>query len=402
MARQAETTRVVHVTEAFGGVETYLQLMLDHWVDAHVEFAFVLGKDGEFADRLRAAGHEVSIVDMPRTTTRVQEVRAVFALRRALRRLAPDVVHLHSSQAGFIGRLAWARLGTTIYTPHAFFYLGKTGAVRRVFKVVEQVLARHFPCQVVATSPSEARRAVDDIGHSEDRVTTVTNGVERSAASPRVPQGQVRVGAAARVCPQKDVDTYLRMVRRLRDRLGTEVVCDLVGVGHYADDDLTLELALERASVTRTDVTIVPWIPRAELRAWLATCDVVVLPSRYESFGYLLAEANAMGVPVLGTDVDGIRDVIVPGVNGYLVAPHDDLALAEHVVRMCSDVEEYVALSAGALEAVEERLSIDRVVAELAAVYVPHTRDVRLVALPGMRAGARLVGQASDALEPAS
>ncbi len=384
MASAAERTRVVHVTEAYGGVETYLQLMLDHWADDHVEFAFVLGEDGDLADRLRASGHEVVVVEMPRTTTRVRELRAVLRLRRALRRLSPDVVHLHSSQAGFIGRLAWARRGTTVYTPHAFYYLGKTGLARRVFRGVEQVLARAFPCRVVATSPSEAHRAVHDVGHPASRVVTVTNGVEGAGATPRLPQRRVRVGAATRVCPQKDVDTYLRMVRRLRDRLGDDVTCDLVGVGHYADDDQTLAAALAGASVTPDDVTITPWIPRAELREWLRTCDVVVLPSRYESFGYLLAEANAVGVPVLGTDVDGIRDVVVPGVNGYLVAPHDDAALAEHVVRMCSDAEEYAALSAGALEAVQERLSVHRFVAELAAVYVSTDRDVRLVPLTTM------------------
>ena len=121
------TPYVVHVTEVLGGVQTYLQLIHDHSPGA-ARYGYVLARESGFADELRACGHDVRVVPMPRTRTLVRELLAARRLRRTLREMSPDVVHLHSSQAGLVGRLAWARRGRAVlYTPHAFFYLGKSG-----------------------------------------------------------------------------------------------------------------------------------------------------------------------------------------------------------------------------------------------------------------------------------
>lgn len=359
---------VVHVTETFGGVETYLRLLLAYWQDPDVRFSFVLGADGPFAEDLRAEGYAVEIVPMPRSTTQLGALRARGPLRRALKRLDPDVVHLHSSQAGFVGRLAWRRT-PMYYTPHAFFYLGQSGLKRWIFLTAERVLGRLNKAAVLATSPSEWDRAVGDVGLPLDRAVTVLNGVESAAVEPRVGTQEVfRVGIAARVAPQKDLGTFLEAVAELRRRRRADFAFDLVGVGHYDGDGAVLAGALAYAGVAPEDVGIHPWMPREDLLAWLETCDAIVLTSKFESFGYLLAEATARGVPVVGTDVDGIRDIIQHGRTGLLVPPRDPHAVAR-ALEWLAATPEYPELSARALADARARLGVERVVRQLALLY---------------------------------
>lgn len=372
----SERPYIVHVTEVLGGVETYLRVIVDHWPDP-ADLGFVLAVDGSFAEELRARGHQVRIVALPRTRTRIGELRAVGSLQRALRDLRPDIVHLHSSQAGLVGRLAWARPGRRVfYTPHAFYYLGKSGAARATYRSAETILDRVFQTRVLATSPSEAARAIREVRIPERRVRAVTNAVEvPDLPGPRsvgLPPTVVLVG---RVSAQKDIAMYLRVVARLLADPTRSVTCHLVGVGHYADDLAELRRLMECAGVPEDGLVVTPWMPRVDLLEWIGHTDVVVLTSAYESFGYTLAEATARGVPVIGTDVDGIRDVIEPGVTGFVVAPGDDAAMHQHLVALLDDAETYARMSAAGPPSIADRLGVGTFVRGLVEAYAGSPRD---------------------------
>ena len=364
--------RVTHVLEAYGGVETYLRLLLDHWQDDDVRFSFVLGHDNSFAAELRERGHTVAVVPMPRTRSQLSGLASARRLRGVIRELAPDVVHLHSSQAGFVGRLACIGSSSrVVYTPHAFYYLGMTGARRRLFMTAERVLARLCPTQVLATSPSEAHRAVTDVGVPDRRVSTLLNAVEISGTAfrPRPVAGPLRVGMVGRVCPQKGLETFVGAAASLARSRPSDFEFHLVGVGHYVGDDAVLESLCDRAGMDSSDLHRRAWLPRPQVLEWMCGCDVIVLSSRFESFGYALAEAGACGVAAVGTDTDGIRDVVEDGVSGLLFPVDDADALARLLIRLADDRELTARLGAGGRRVVSERMDINGFVRDLDDYY---------------------------------
>lgn len=375
--------KVVHVLEVFGGVETYLRLLLDHW-PTRPNFAFVLPREGAFADELRARGHQVRVVAMPRTADPFSVSRSVRRLRRALDDLDPELVHLHSTVAGFYGRLACARRGRrVVYTPHAYLFLGQEGLRRTAVLRAERLLARLCPAHVVATSDSEAARATEEVRVPATSVTSLLNGVELVERRPRSHPGRpLRVGLVGRVSPQKDLATFLRTAARLSQADRRLFTFHFVGVGHYSGDERALAELMRRGSVDPEGFECRSWMPRTELLAWLETCDVVVLTSKYESFGYTLAEASSRGIPVVGTRVDGIRDVVVEGVSGHLVPAGDDAALGRALWRFATDAPHYEAMSAGGLAVARERLDVDRLTARLDGLYASLVGDPALVASP--------------------
>ncbi len=381
--QMGSTLHVVHVTEVYGGVETYLQLLVDHSDRDSIRFSFVLAHENSFAANLRAGGFDVVVIPMPRTKWLLQEIHAAWRLRQELRRLRADVVHLHSSQAGLVGRLAQlgklSRHGRTIYTPHAFHYLGQPRLSRWVYLSAERLLAKVSRCLIVATSPSEAARATDEVRVNLARVTTATNGVEILHRRPRElanPAQRLRVGMAARITWQKDVGTYLRAVSALRRCDESRFQFELVGTGHYPGDQISLDGAMMDSGLNSDDLRVTPWMGRPEFLEWLDSCDVVVLTSRYESFGYLLAEATTRGIPVIGTHVDGIQDIIQHDVNGALIPKGDAKALADQLVQLINPVT-YHRLSQGALKVAAETLDVRRTVRQLTDAYgeAYRTRD---------------------------
>jgi glycosyltransferase involved in cell wall biosynthesis len=89
--------------------------------------------------------------------------------------------------------------------------------------------------------------------------------------------------------------------------------------------------AAARAFVAAHDlgdrVTFTGGLPQGEVAAWLQAADLGVQPSHFEAFGLAAAEAMAVGLPVIASDVGGFRDYIEPGVNGLRVPPRDVSAL---------------------------------------------------------------------------
>ena len=369
---QPETPiKVMHVAGCLGGVETYLRLLASYHDATRFHFAFVLPQPCALSEQATAGGMPVTIVPMQRALSPMHDLRAALALRRAVKAAAPDIVHLHSSKAGLLGRMACVGLKTRmVYTPHAYFYLGKRGLARQVFLTAEKLLDRFARSATLGTSPSEHVRAITDVGCPPQRVSHVLNAVEVDALqSHRIDAAQVRkdVLMVARVSDQKNLPMFLQMVRQLHGT--TDAVFHLIGVGHYPDDMRRLEDMMVEAGVTHDMLRIADWMSREDLLRLMAKAAVVVLTSAYESFGYVLAEANCLGVPVVGTDVDGIRDVIEHGRNGYLVPLDDAGLMANHVAHLLSHRDTWQRMSDAAIDVARERFDMREAMARMQTFY---------------------------------
>jgi glycosyltransferase involved in cell wall biosynthesis/CDP-glycerol glycerophosphotransferase (TagB/SpsB family) len=368
--KQDAPLEILHITGCLGGVETYLQLLASHNDAQKLKLSFVLPQPCALDEYAGAHDMPVSIVPMQRPIAPWSDFKAAMALRRIIRHSAPDIVHLHSSKAGLVGRLACLGLGRkVVYTPHAYFFLAKQGFARRVFIAAERCLDLVARSITLGTSPSEAQRAIEDVGCPPERVEHILNTVDlEQLIERRTTRTGRHVVLVARVSEQKNIPMYLDMVRRLRD--ASRVPCYLVGAGHYDDDRRQLLRMMHEAGLAEDDLHVVEWLPRPEVIELLASAAVAVLTSHYESFGYVLAEANCLGVPVVGTDVDGIRDIIRDGWNGYLVPPNDAGAMAARVEKLLHRHEVREVMSAAACDEAAARFDIRKAMPRFEAFYL--------------------------------
>jgi glycosyltransferase involved in cell wall biosynthesis len=109
-------------------------------------------------------------------------------------------------------------------------------------------------------------------------------------------------------------------------------------------------------------------LPNREALAEVAASGMFVLPSLGEGLGIVLIEAQALGVPAVGTRVGGIPDVIEDGVSGLLVPQKDPEAIAQAVIHLCKNPELARRLADGATSRLS-RFDWDRIVERYAEIY---------------------------------
>lgn len=266
----------------------------------------------------RSGARHVTLLDDERTP-QLGDVRAVFALRRLMREY--DIVHLHSSKAGAVGRLAAGSLGRKrppmVFTPHAWSWM-VGGRFAMLYRVVERVLAR--VCDViVAVSASEAAEAGRVLKRSSRKIIVIENGVDRERFSPHGPQAPrdaapliVCVGRLAR---QKGQDVALRAVAAMRTE---HVRIRFVGAG---DNEQLAALAHTLGIADRVE-----WVgPVVDVASHYRAADVCLAPSRWEGMSLVFLEAMACGVALVASRVPGAEAV---GDAGVLVQPDDHEAVA--------------------------------------------------------------------------
>lgn len=279
----------------------------------------------------------IELVRVPSLVRPVAPARDLAALRdltRRLRERRPALVHAHTSKAGFLLCRAARRatIGGVVLSPHG--HIAGTGAQipgvpsrgwkRRILRSLARRSARD--ADLIVCPNEEERR--DGIAHgmwSEERSVVVPNGIdtERFAPAPRDAARRAlgwavdvpTVGVVARLTREKGIDVAIEAVALLPG-----VRCAVVGDG---PERATLEARARELGVgDRVEFLGV----RGDVAAVMPAFDALLVPSRTEAHGMVAVEALACGVPVVASDVGGLRGIVDPDRTGLRVPPDDPAA----------------------------------------------------------------------------
>lgn len=335
--------------------------------------------DTSFWDDLSVAGIPLRPLPMERKVASRVNAEAIGTLARMIREASPriDVVHAHSAIGGAVARLAVLVAGLSgrrpavVYTPHGFAFLDGSPARRRGFLAVERILGLTTD-RVIGVSPTEAEVAWRRRVVPRERAVAIPNGIDPTTMPTSADGVRARaeegwdtspvVMTVARMTPQKDPSTWLRVAARIAASR-SDVRFVWVWGGETAQE--VRDEAHRLGIADRVD--FVGYRPDA--RRLVAGANVFLLTSRFEGLPYSLIEALAVGVPVVATDVTGTRDVVRHGVTGLLSPAGDVEGLASHVLSMLRDPKRAAALATAGREDVVQRFSIDTMVEATARVY---------------------------------
>ena len=268
-----------------------------------------------------------------------------------LRKLKPTIVHTHSSKAGILGRIAaWlAGVPVIIHSIHGFGFTPYQGPVlRRVLIGMERVVGR-ITTRFFCVSEANRRMGIATGLFQDGRCTVIRSGIDLSAIRQLRVDVAVKkrdlgldleqpvVGMIAPLKPQKAPLDFIR-VAGVVHRLRPDVQFLLVGDGELRG---AVEAELDRLGL-REAVRMLGW--RRDDAEIMRCLNVFVLTSLWEGLPRVYLEALASGVPVVGTRVDGVSEVVREGINGYLVDPGDVPALADRVLSLLGDPEAAVRM----------------------------------------------------------
>ena len=220
-----------------------------------------------------------------------------------------------------------------------------TGGVEPARRIEAETRVVQCSDTITASCAAEVGELCTLYAAGPDRVEIVPPGVDHAFFSPGSRRGARRALSlpdqspvllfVGRIQPLKGLDVAIRACAQVRERRGD---ARLVVVGGPSGVDGERELASCRELAARLGIAdSIHWVnpqPHHALSTYYRAADVVVVPSRSESFGLVALEAAACGVPVVAADVGGLATIVVDGVTGHLVDGRDpdDYAAAVEVI----------------------------------------------------------------------
>lgn len=303
--------------------------------------------------------------------------------RHLRRHVQPQVIHANYWLSGVSGHLLKHELNLPLVT--TFHTLARVKSMHgdAESRERENIESSIIGCSdAIFVSCEEERTQFRSLyGTSPGTLEVITPGVERAFFSPGSRSGArsaLGLGGhpvllfVGRIQPLKGVDVAIETLAALGRR---DAVLLIVGgaSGTEGDRELARATALAAELGVLSQVRFVEPQPHHLLATYYRAADVVVVPSRSESFGLVALEASACGTPVVATAVGGLLSLVDDGVNGYLVPDRDADSFASRVGRIIGDealsrrMSEHAVLRSAAYSWQRAAMRMRRVIAELAA-----------------------------------
>jgi glycosyltransferase involved in cell wall biosynthesis len=363
-------SRIVHVTESLGGGVLFL---LHQLIKAQISS----GCDVTLVHSIRSDTPSSDILDklFPPPTLRIilpmvtnislkSDLTSFRNLSKLFKAIQPDIIHLHSSKAGALGRAAakYVGMGNKVYySPHGFSFLRCDISFfkRKIFFLME-MLGGLICGRLIASSASEAELAETLVGRR--RVYLVENCTDISEApNAKIPSMKpVRIMSAGRLCYQKGPWRFWDLAASLKTEFA-----NFVWVG---DGEMREEIKRRDSS---GDVLIAGWVDRDRLWQEMLLSDIFIMTSLWEGMPLTLIDAQALGLPAIVPDVVGCRDVVIDGITGYVCKT--DCDLLEKTRELIHDVRLRMRMGEAARNMCLKRFSVQRMNNEMMKIYgFPH------------------------------
>ncbi len=347
-----------------GGITSYV-LSLASGMLGRGHRVYIASSAGKLLVKFRQIGAE--FVPIPiRTKQEISPAVLLSFLKLSgfTRRHKIDIAHSNSRTTQVVAQLLRRRAGPAhIWTCHGFFK-------PRLFR-------KMLPCRgekVIAISKEVEAHLVNDFKIESRDIRLVHNGidVEKFMVEGPAKKMQVReqfglegspvIGIIARLSSVKG-HTYL--VSAMREVVARFPRARLLIAGEGQTKDALVSQA--RSLGIENNVTIIDELE--DTRDALSAMDIFVLPSLEEGLGLALMEAMAAGIPVIGSDIGGIRTLICDRHSGLLTRPKDPQSIAQAIIYLLENPWEAAGFAACARTFIKDNFSLDKMVTETERVY---------------------------------
>lgn len=361
--------RVLHISQADGGVACYLQMLLRHLDTRIISNSLVCANQFNEAD-FKPLVDDFSQIRMKREISLKSDFKAMLALRKYIKVHNPDIIYCHSSKAGALGRLAVLGMqNPVVYNAHGWAFNMKCSRIKvLIYKYVEKFLA-YFTDSIICISDFEKESALRNGVGNQEKLQVIYNGVDVDAIETNIsttklsrtqldiPENAYVVGMIGRISDQKAPDTFVKMAEIVKRSI-PEAFFVIVGDG---PDRAEIE-SMILAKGLQQSFFISGWVSNPN--DYMTLFDVGVLLSRWEGFGYAIVEYMVAKKPVVATKVDAIPDIIKENENGLLVDVDDYKNAALQVMRLYQNDLLRKNLVENAYKMVLRKFTIERVVEE--------------------------------------
>lgn len=289
------------------------------------------------------------IREMKRQPSFFQDRAAYKKLKNIMAEFKPDIVHTHASKAGALGRRAANSLGipVVLHTFHGHVFHSYFGTFKtKIYKAIERRLAAKSS-GIIAISEiqkkelsqlhnicEESKIKVIPLGFDLSRFNAAKNEFRESTRVEfGIQENEVAVAIVGRLVPVKNHLLFINAIGNLITDLTVPVKVFIVGDGSERNNIEEAIQSLPKSPLLKIELT--SWIQ--DIAKFNAGMDLICLTSNNEGTPVSLIEAQAANIPVITTDVGGVRDIVLEGETGYIVPKNDVASLSDKMRLLIED-----------------------------------------------------------------
>ena len=373
--------RLVHVTTTDMSLDWLLGPQLRAFAAAGYE-VIGMSAPGPHVEHLEAMGvRHVAVPAFTRSNDPRQDLRALVQLAKLIRQVRPDIVHTHNPKPGILGRILGRllRVPLVVNTQHGLYAQPSDRWQRRLPVYAAERVAAAFGHAELVQNPEDVETLTKTLRIPERKVRLLGNGIDLHRFDPAaVPVGtrerlrtewgvgddEVLFGTVGRLVREKGFVEILEAAHRMREA-GLNARLVVVGPAEPGKAD-----AIEPALVDRARAEGVIFTgQRTDMVECYSAMDVFITASWREGFPRAAMEAAAMGLPTVGSDIRGNRQVIDDGVTGVLVPVRSPVELADALGALAGDEPRRREMSSAAIERAAAEFDQQRQIERTLAVY---------------------------------
>jgi glycosyltransferase involved in cell wall biosynthesis len=316
----------------------------------------------------------ISIKQLKRSISPFRDLIAFVKLLILIQKGNYDIVHTHSSKAGILGRIAAKIAGVkVVHNVHGWpFHDRMDPFIRYLYIAIERFMARITDTLIVVTKEDKLKGLEKGIG-SAAKYSLIRSGIDLKDFSLElfskqqertklgIKKDALVVGTVGRLSPQKAPLDFVKLAQKLlREK---DIVFLMAGDGVMRKE---VEAYIKENNLG-AHIKLIGKVE--DVRSVLACVDVFVLPSLWEGLPRVIPEAMAMGVPVIATAINGVKEIVLHKQNGFLVEPHDIEEMKKYCLKLLTDKESRNLIVNNARQTVQE-YSSEKMLLDLEELYV--------------------------------
>lgn len=385
-AVEKEKIRILRIINRFNiGGPTYNATFLARFMGEQYETMLIGGlpEEGESDSLyiLNKYGVEPVLIDeLVRNPDLSSDRKAYKRIKEIISEFNPHIVHTHASKAGALGRRAAisCKVPVVVHTFHGHVFHSYFGAAKTLlFKGIERRLAKKSNA-IIAISDKQREELVHEHKISKPEKTKVVNlgfdldpfneKRQRLRETKRRELGlsdEVAIALIGRFAPIKNHEMFFDVVEEILTKTNKKVKFFIVGDGTERE---YIEERMEKINRTNAEtVVLTSWIK--DIGSFNAAIDIVCMTSLNEGTPVSLIEAQAANIPVISTDVGGVRDVVIDGETGFIVPSKDVSAFSEKLLKLIEDEKKRLEMSQNGWTFVKDKFHYKTLVKNMEQIY---------------------------------
>lgn len=329
--------KIVHILQSAGGVAEYLKDFLNNINSISYENMVIASNDYREKEEIIHKAEKIFFLEMVREIAVKKDLKAVKEIRKILKKEKPDIVYLHSSKAGALGRIAllFNRKIKIIYNAHGWYFNADIGKKKVLYQIIEKILA-YRANKIIAISKSEYDSALEKHITSKNKLILIENGIdiekykdyekyrESMRKQYKIEKDATVVGIVGRISEQKDPLTTIRAAAKIINE-NRKIYFMFVGNGNL--EEKVRQYAKEQK--ISDNIIITGWVNN--VKSYISTFDIALLPSKWEGFGLAILEYMICKKPIITTKVGGIADILNKEDSAFFIQKEEDNKIVNHI-----------------------------------------------------------------------